>query len=46
MTPTAYTNRESSPLPDEVNRFDSKVTIETLNLRPTMLVNVTPTIGQ
>jgi hypothetical protein len=29
-------------LPDKVNGFVSKMTVETLNLRPNMLVNVTP----
>ena len=29
-------------LPDKVNGLISKVTVETLNLRPDMLVNVTP----
>ena len=29
-------------LPDKVNRLISKMTVETLNLRPDMLVNVTP----
>lgn len=29
-------------LPDKVNSFVSKMTVETLNLRPNMLVNVTP----
>jgi hypothetical protein len=34
--------RADQALPDKVNAFISKVTIETLNLRPNMLVNVTP----
>ena len=33
-------------LPDKVNGLISKVTIETLNLRPNMLVNVTPQPAQ
>ena len=32
-------------LPDKVNGLISKMTIETLNLRPNMLVNVTPVPG-
>jgi len=34
--------RADQALPDRVNSLISKVTIETLNLRPNMLVNVTP----
>ena len=34
--------REDQALPDKVNALISKVTVETLNLRPNMLVNVTP----
>jgi len=34
--------RADQALPDRVNRLVSKLTIETLNLRPNMLVNVTP----
>jgi hypothetical protein len=34
--------RAEQALPDKVNGLVSKMTIETLNLRPTMLVNVTP----
>jgi hypothetical protein len=34
--------RGEQALPDKVNGLVSKMTIETLNLRPTMLVNVTP----
>ena len=34
--------RAEQALPDTVNSLLSKVTVETLNLRPTMLVNVTP----
>ena len=34
--------RADQPLPDKVNGLISKVTVETLNLRPNMLVNVTP----
>lgn len=34
--------RADQALPDKVNGLISKVTVETLNLRPTMLVNVTP----
>jgi hypothetical protein len=34
--------RASQSLPDKVSGLVSKVTVETLNLRPTMLVNVTP----
>ena len=34
--------RADQALPDKVNAFISKMTIETLNLRPNMLVNVTP----
>jgi len=33
-------------LPDKVNGLISKITIETLNLRPNMLVNVTPERGR
>jgi hypothetical protein len=32
-------------LPDKVNDLISKMTIETFNLRPNMLVNVTPVPG-
>jgi hypothetical protein len=34
--------RAGQALPDNVNRLISKMTVETLNLRPNMLVNVTP----
>ena len=34
--------RADQALPDKVNSLISKMTIETLNLRPNMLVNVTP----
>ena len=34
--------RAHQALPDKVNHLVSKITIETLNLRPNMLVNVTP----
>lgn len=34
--------RAHQALPDKVNAFISKMTIETLNLRPNMLVNITP----
>jgi hypothetical protein len=34
--------RADQALPDKVNGLISKVTVETLNLRPTMLVNVEP----
>jgi hypothetical protein len=34
--------RATQPLPEKVNGLVSHVTVETLNLRPTMLVNVTP----
>jgi hypothetical protein len=34
--------RPDQALPDKVNGLISKVTVETLNLRPNMLVNVTP----
>jgi hypothetical protein len=34
--------RADQPLPDRVKGLISKITVETLNLRPTMLVNVTP----
>ena len=34
--------RADQALPDRVNSLISKMTVETLNLRPTMLVNVTP----
>ena len=34
--------RADQALPDKVNRLISKMTVETLNLRPDMLVNVTP----
>ena len=34
--------RAGQALPDKVNGLISKVTVETLNLRPNMLVNVTP----
>jgi hypothetical protein len=34
--------RADQALPDEVNGLISKMTVETLNLRPNMLVNVTP----
>ena len=34
--------RGDQALPENVNGFVTKVTVETLNLRPTMLVNVTP----
>jgi len=34
--------RADRELPETVNRLVSRITIETLNLRPDMLVNVTP----
>lgn len=34
--------RGDQALPDKVNGLVAKITVETLNLRPTMLVNVTP----
>src|SRR5215472_1131680 len=34
--------RADQSLPDKVNCLVSKMTVETLNLRPNMLVNVTP----
>jgi len=34
--------RADQALPDKVNGLISKMTVETLNLRPSMLVNVTP----
>jgi hypothetical protein len=34
--------RAYQALPDKVNGLISKMTVETLNLRPNMLVNVTP----
>jgi hypothetical protein len=34
--------RADQALPDKVNGLISKMTVETLNLRPNMLVNVTP----
>jgi len=34
--------RAEQTLPEKVNGLVSKITVETLNLRPTMLVNVTP----
>ena len=34
--------RAEQALPDKVNGLISKITVETLNLRPNMLVNVTP----
>jgi hypothetical protein len=34
--------RADGALPDPVSGLVSKVTVETLNLRPNMLVNVTP----
>jgi hypothetical protein len=34
--------RADQALPDKVNALISKITVETLNLRPNMLVNVTP----
>lgn len=34
--------REDQALPENVNSLISKITVETLNLRPNMLVNVTP----
>jgi hypothetical protein len=34
--------RADQALPEKVNRLVLKLTVETLNLRPTMLVNVTP----
>ena len=34
--------RADQALPDKVNGLVSKMTVETLNLRPNMLVNVTP----
>jgi hypothetical protein len=38
--------RAEQALPDKVNGLISKVTVETLNLRPNMLVNVTPEPGR
>jgi len=35
-------DRADQALPDKVNGLISKMTVETLNLRPNMLVNVTP----
>jgi hypothetical protein len=34
--------RADQALPDKVSGLVSKMTVETLNLRPNMLVNVTP----
>jgi hypothetical protein len=34
--------RAEQALPDTVNPMVTKITVETLNLRPNMLVNVTP----
>jgi hypothetical protein len=34
--------RADQALPDKVNAFISKMIVETLNLRPNMLVNITP----
>lgn len=34
--------RAAQALPEKVNGLISKMTVETLNLRPNMLVNVTP----
>jgi hypothetical protein len=34
--------RDGQSLPDKVNALISKMTVESLNLRPNMLVNVTP----
>jgi len=34
--------RAGQALPGEVNSLVSRLTVETLNLRPNMLVNVTP----
>jgi hypothetical protein len=34
--------RAAQALPDKVNGLISKMTVETLSLRPNMLVNVTP----
>jgi hypothetical protein len=38
--------RAEQTLPDSVNGLISKMTVETLNLRPNMLVNVTPEPGR
>ena len=37
--------RADQALPDKVNALISQMTVEVLNLRPTMLVNVTPEPG-
>jgi len=43
----AILNERSEPeLPDTVNALISRITVETLNLRPNMLVNVTPAPGR
>jgi hypothetical protein len=34
--------RADQPLPERINGLISRMTVETLNLRPDMLVNVTP----
>ena len=34
--------RTEQALPDQVNGLVAKISVETLNLRPNMLVNVTP----
>jgi hypothetical protein len=34
--------RADQALPDQVNGLVAKISVETLNLRPNMLVNVTP----
>jgi hypothetical protein len=39
---TILDERADQALPDKVNGLISKMTVETLNLRPNMLVNVTP----
>jgi hypothetical protein len=39
---TILNERAEQALPDKVNGLISKMTVETLNLRPNMLVNVTP----
>jgi hypothetical protein len=42
---TILDERGDQALPDEVNGLISRMTVETLNLRPDMLVNVTPESG-
>lgn len=43
---TILDERTEQPLPDKVNGLISKVTVETLNLRPNMLVNITPEVSR